>query len=201
MEGKIQRILLVGLITFGLASCELMGDILPEENLAANSEIGLGLYTIESGNHSSGSRISVFSNSKMVFEALFDSSAIYSTTNPSNQADINKLYGFSDCGAHHHTSSARFGWRWYENQMQIFAYAYNHGERITKFVASVPLNEKVIYSIEAKSDEYIFQVGKEQQTLFRDCSGGVQGYRLYPYFGGDEQAPQTINIWLSEVDN
>jgi len=25
------------------------------------------------------------------------------------------------------------------------------------------------------------------------------GYKLYPYFGGDEAAPHDINIWIKEL--
>ncbi|CAN5800256.1 hypothetical protein BH10BAC2_BH10BAC2_30820 [soil metagenome] len=35
---------------------------------------------------------------KIAFTAVFDSSYIYTTAIPGNQIDINKLYGFSDCG-------------------------------------------------------------------------------------------------------
>jgi hypothetical protein len=28
----------------------------------------------------------------------------------------------------------------------------------------------------------------------------AKGYRLYPYFGGDELAPHQINIWIKNLD-
>jgi len=26
----------------------------------------------------------------------------------------------------------------------------------------------------------------------------AEGYKLFPYFGGDESAPHTISIWMQE---
>lgn len=70
-------------------------------------------FLIKKGAHSSKPDPFTFTKKSSVrFSAVFDSSCIYKTVDPSNQADINKLYGFSDCGEHHLTNSARIGWRW-----------------------------------------------------------------------------------------
>jgi hypothetical protein len=63
---------------------------------------------------------------ELKFKVKFDSSAIYQTVASYNQGDINKLYGFSDNNLAHHNYSARFGRRWYNNALEIFAYNYNN---------------------------------------------------------------------------
>ena len=75
------------------------------------SACAMDSYVIEEGDHSSTSKVTLITATEMTFEAVFDDSAIYETVSESNQADINKLMGFSDCTSHHHSNSARFGWR------------------------------------------------------------------------------------------
>src|SRR5688500_5843243 len=62
---------------------------------------------------------------EMRFIALFDSSCIYTSSNPKNVFDINKLYGFSDCGSLHHENSARVGWLWNGKAIELHAYCYS----------------------------------------------------------------------------
>jgi hypothetical protein len=69
---------------------------------------------------------------ELKFIVRFDSSAIYTSFNPENQYDINKLYGFSDNGEQHHLYSARIGWRWSEGALHLFGYTYNNGIREEK---------------------------------------------------------------------
>lgn len=194
--------LVLWLILLVIASaCELLNEVNPNYGSAGDAEkAGLELFQIDGGDHSSTIAYRSFSGKKLTFEALFDSTAIYTTADPANQADINKLYGFSDCSSHHHTNSARFGWRWYNSEMQIFAYAYNEGERTSKYLATVPLNEKRVYNILVEDDSYIFQLNGKEVKINRSCSGEANGYKLYPYFGGDETAPKDIQVWLKEVE-
>ena len=87
-------------------------------------------YTIQKGEHFAKPKKvrGTFSNT-IEFDVVFDSSAIYQTPDPSDQADINKLLGFSDCGSSHMQNAARFGWRWYKDEIQILPYGYVKGER------------------------------------------------------------------------
>ena len=57
--------------------------------------------------------------SERKFVVKFDSTSIYNTLIPSNQYDINKLYGFSDNDSVHHLYSARFGWRWSDQARKL----------------------------------------------------------------------------------
>ena len=86
----------------------------------------------------------------------FDSSAIYNTSDPSNQYDINKLYGFSDNDSAHHLYSARFGWRWSDNALRIFAYVYNSGVRTSEELGTIQPGTENNCSIKVTDGHYIF---------------------------------------------
>jgi hypothetical protein len=149
------------------------------------------LYTIKKGHHDSTPvKLEWLEKNPLRFHAKFDSSAIYS-----GDGDINKLYGFSDCNSLHHENSARIGWRWSDNQLEIFAYTYAHGIRSYKKIKSVPLDTWVSYSIAAMPDRYRLCVGNECVDMERNtkCNTGMY-YILYPYFGGNKRAPHDITI-------
>ncbi|MCC9138232.1 hypothetical protein ACFSKU_14320 [Pontibacter silvestris] len=153
------------------------------------------VYTIKKGSHYATSNpLKRNSNSIIRFEATFDSTAVYKTQATENQGDINKLYGISDCNSPHQTNSARFGWRWLENRLEIHAYSYINGTRQSTYIGSVELGRASTYELELKDGLYVFTLDEKQVTLPRGCSGAGNGYQLYPYFGGDEAAPHEINI-------
>ena len=157
-------------------------------------------YTIPQGQHSTQSPFKFTESTVMRFEATFDNTAVYTTTDPNNQADINKLYGMSDCGSDHHSNSARFGWRWYENRLEIHAYTYHNKKRNTAYIASVQLEETNRYELAIGEREYIFRVNDTEVSMPRFCEGVTSlGYQLYPYFGGDETAPHTVTIRIKDL--
>jgi hypothetical protein len=157
------------------------------------------LYQIKKGQHSSKHGISTHSGMLLKFKARFDGSAVYETSSPMNQLDINKLYGVSDCNSHHQKNSARFGWRWHNGNLEIHAYVYNNGERRSQFITTVDLNKVYDYEIMLLEDAYVFKVNNEYKQLprIKKCKRGVF-YKLYPYFGGDETAPHDITIAIHE---
>jgi hypothetical protein len=138
--------------------------------------------------------------SELKFAVRFDSSAIYQTIDPGNQLDINKLYGFSDNNALHHDFSARFGWRWSDNALRLFAYVYNNGIQTNKELGTVAIGAENSCSIKVAGDKYIFTLNGKADTMPRaSTTAKAVGYKLYPYFGGDEFAPHTISIWIKEA--
>lgn len=135
--------------------------------------------------------------SRLAFKVKFDSSAIYKTVKSENQNDINKLFGFSDNNAAHHQYSARFGWRWSNNALRLFAYDYNHGVRSFKELGIVAIGKENDCSITVSGDKYVFSLNGVETTMPRASTTFVaEGYQLYPYFGGDEPAPHNISIWI-----
>ena len=157
---------------------------------------GFELFTIRAGQHSSISRNEAFTGSGIDITAAFDETAIYTLEETKDQADINKLIGFSDCTQHHQSESARIGWRWFNNELQILAYAYLEGDLNFELMGAIPLNSEIDMSIRATSNVYEFSgSGLQTVTLQRtsDCEAG-ENYWLWPYFGGDQVAPNDVNI-------
>jgi hypothetical protein len=169
------------------------------EQLTGEQEAGLTTYTIPAGEHyCTESGYQKMNVSSIKFRVLFDNSAVYETNAKENQADINKLYGVSDCGTSHQTNSARFGWVWNNNRLEIWAYAYADGQRQYRFVDTVSLNEFHQCEIAFTDSSYIFKVNNTVE-LPRSCKSKADGYKLYPYFGGDETAPHKVTIVIEDL--
>jgi hypothetical protein len=167
---------------------------------SSTSLSGFTQYIIRSGsNYCDQSAYKPVATTEMKFQVLFDSSAIYQTTKPENQYDINKLYGFSDNGMDHHQFSARFGWRWSDGALRLFAYVYNKGSWSEKEIGTVPIGAIISCSIKVNSDTYVFTMNDTTVTMPRmSTTPQAQGYQLYPYFGGDEAAPHEVRVWIRE---
>jgi hypothetical protein len=158
-------------------------------------------YTIPKGGQSSTpSSYKFYTNiPSLSFDVRFDSTAIYQTTNPSNQADINKLYGFADDNKAHWVSSARIGWRWFGNELQLLGYVYNDSVNVHQLITAVPLNKDIACSIQVNGSKYTLMANGKSIELPRTAkSTGGLGYRLYPFFGGDEMAPHEMYIQVRE---
>ncbi len=205
MKKNLLRGTAIALLSFTMA-CEEMTEVLPVETVEpgiAKAEGGQGIhkYVIREGEHHATLTYESIELENMKFKALFDSTAIYQTTDPVNQVDINKLYGLSDCNSYHHTNSARFGWRWYEGKLEIWAYCYENGEQTSAFVDTVSLNQFYDYKISFEKNKYIFQLNDKAIEMPRVCEDKARGYKLFPYFGGDEAAPKNISIWIEEMQD
>ncbi len=135
------------------------------------------------------------------FVAKFDSSAIYSTFFATNQLDVNKLYGFSDNNTDHHQFSARVGWAWYYNALHLFGYTYNNGERTIQQLGQYQIGQNINCRIQVDNGNknYLFTINGKTTAMPRAATTAKgSGYRLYPYFGGDEPAPHPVKIQISE---
>lgn len=158
-------------------------------------------YLIPKGSHYATENVyrSLHIN-KLMFSALFDSSCIYTTQSEWNAGDINKLYGFSDCNAGHHENSARFGWLWNGQSLEIHAYCYVGGMRQIKLMGIIPIGTPANMSISLEPGHYVFEMNGKTERMPRSCSSDyADGYQLYPYFGGDEAAPHEIRIRIKEL--
>lgn len=158
-------------------------------------------YLIAKGAHSSDKNsYKPVTTSEMKFVVKFDSSAIYQSVIPSNQLDINKLYGFSDNNQEHHLHSARIGWRWYDNQLELFGYVYNNGTFAYKYITAIPLKQEINCSIKVQGSSYLLTANGITITMVRGATTEqAVGYQLYPYFGGDEIAPHDIKIQVKDL--
>jgi hypothetical protein len=187
-------------IVLMLSSCSKNSE--PGDSMPPPSKYpGFKEYNIPQGsNYSQQNEYHAFRGPVLTFDAIFDSSAIYQTKYPINQADINKLYGVSDGNTHHQENSARFGWNWNGKEIQVHAYCYAGGIRENKFIGIADIGKPHKYSIKAEKNRYIFQFDDKIEYMKRVITDSIlNGYSLYPYFGGDETAPHNILIYLDET--
>ncbi|GEO09774.1 hypothetical protein [Segetibacter aerophilus] len=199
-----KNLVILSLVALSLASCEKKVDsiVAGMTNKSAPMKIGEFVqFTIPKGDQfSDRSTYSATNYQQQSFTVKFDSSAIYQTIIPANQYDINKLFGFSDNNAKHHEYSARFGWRWSDNSLQLFGYVYNNSVMSFKELGTAKIGAETQCSIRVDNDTYIFTLnGKETKMPRESKTATAEGYKLYPYFGGDELAPHLITLWIKEL--
>lgn len=178
--------------------CICMACVHPKKD-----ENGFIEYIIEKGSHHSNNLvIKSIDVEALNFIVKFDSSAVYTTTDLLNQLDINKLYGFTeDQLSSDHYNSARIGWRWYNNELQLLAYCYNKGTLEPEtIIKKVDIGKEIVCSIKKDSSHYIFNVdGSSVKVPRKSTSSRFTGNRLYPYFGGDEKAPHQVKILIKDL--
>lgn len=159
---------------------------------------GFTEYIIPAGKQfSNGTVANAINTADYRFQAYFDSTAIY-TLPAGDQQDINKLTGFADNGTTHLEYSARFGWRWSEGRLRLFGYVHNNGIIQEKQIGAIDIGKVYTCSIKVSGKSYLFAVdGLGTVTLPREAATVTgQGYRLFPYFGGNNVAPHEIHVWL-----
>jgi hypothetical protein len=155
-------------------------------------------YTIQQGSHSCDqSTFASVSGVTMSFIAKFDSSCIYTSIDPVNQWDINKLWGFNE-GLFSTANSARVGWNWRDGALRLRPYTHVNGiASIDPPEVIVPIGAEIPCSITVQGSAYIFVINGTTITMPRGISSSkFSGYQLYPYFGGDEVAPHLITILI-----
>ncbi|WP_192820787.1 hypothetical protein [Rufibacter sp. LB8] len=183
------------LISLFFASCSVE-DLVDKQDPAPVEE-GQE-FVIETGQHETVNPLKTLKKIKMVFEVRFDSTAIYTTKDPNNQSDVNKLFGMADCSSFHHLNSARFGWRWYQKKLELHAYSYKAGKITSTLISVIDLKKWYTCELTLADGKYVFKVNNKTIEQPRNCSGEGVGYQLYPYFGGDETAPHKIKIRIKE---
>jgi|SRR5215203_1487922 len=177
-----------------------------ERNTSKTATNTFTRYIIRQGAHDCDQRrIKQVSGTSMNFIAKFDSSAIYLAviTDYNHSYDMNKLWGFSE-GWNNHDNSARIGWRWLNNQLQLFAYVYVHGKLLRDpvsydppFIKTVAIGAEVNCSIAVSANSYIFTVdGIVVKTPRGTGAPKFSGYQQFPYFGGSLTAPHRITIYI-----
>lgn len=155
-------------------------------------------YTIPKGEHFAlESTFTEVRADTLEFEVTFDSSAIYQSTLPENQADWNKVFGFSDCQTFHQSNSARLGWRWTPNVgIELAAYTYQNDTREFMEIDTVQVGDTTRVRIIKFPNEYEFIVNDRPYIATRGCASDSVAYELYPYFGGDEAAHDTVRVYV-----
>lgn len=190
--------------------------VLDEISSAVNSTAitGYSLYTIYKGSQFCTPRtLKSVKTSEMKFYALFDNSALYNLNN-ADQYDINKLWGFSE-GFNNQYNSCRIGWAYHDgsfdgtneitqSKLRLFAYSYAKGKVYWKEIAIVPINTDIYCSIKLSGSLYNCSVTVNGITTSVTVPRGTtnktaSGYQQYPYFGGNQLAPQDIYIRIKPM--
>lgn len=161
---------------------------------------GFKKYKIRKNRHRSVCRVKATKKSNFKLQVIFDETAYYKSKDPINQYDINKLWGINDCGEHHMNCSIRFGWRYVEQNLELFWFKHEGGKFIFEKIKNIEINKPINLEIAILEGYYVITVDKISKYVSRPCSGDYMKYKLYPYFGGDEKAPHDINIKIKEMD-
>jgi hypothetical protein len=119
-----------------------------------------------------------------------------------DQLDINKLVGIGYLPGHH-THSARFGWRYWigRDDIELVAYCYVNGERITKHIGYLTIGETYGIGLYTTQTHYYFTLDDKDNNALADVevmhnNKGWFQYRLGIYFGGNKTAPREMHIKL-----
>jgi hypothetical protein len=173
-----------------------------EEKLETEAVTGTyTTYLIRKGSNFCDPRTtkSVTVSGEMRFAARFDQSAVYTTIDPVNQYDINKLWGFSE-GFNNQYNSARIGWAYNDGALRLYGYVYAKGVRYSKEITPVSIGSEIPCSIKLNGSSYILTANGVSVTLPRGTTTTkASGLQQYPYFGGDEKAPQDIRIQVKPL--
>jgi hypothetical protein len=193
------RIFIGALTVAIIVSCE-------EENLTElirdqNTDKQWITYIIPPNQNSSiNNGLSTFEDSILSFNVVFDSSCVYTSINPTNQFDWNKVAGFSDCNSLHQTNSLRVGWRYRHTLgIELAAYQYTNGIRSFTIIDTVQILDTAHITLLRLLD-YETTVNSRTAKTSRHCPDKPTAYMLFPYFGGNETAQDTVRIhvqWLN----
>jgi hypothetical protein len=193
---SVSRILCVVAMFLGLMACSKSDSIV---EAPGNAEYRA--YIIPKGQHyAAGNNFRILEKRSLHFKVRFDSSCIYSTVLSENASDINKLYGFSDCGSNHQENSARFGWVWNGRAIELHAYCYTEGSRVSKSLGTVSIGQETELWLVAEPGKYVFTMGGKNEVMKRTCSSEQDAaYLLFPYFGGNEVAPHDVKVFIKDL--
>jgi len=159
-------------------------------------------YTIKKGSHYSGFHLSPFYDKNIAkYEVVFSKSCIYDLQNQ-DQYDVNKLFGLSY--GYHHIDSVRFGWRADGDKIEISAYCYRDGERLIKEMCHIDIDKPYLFEIKNIGSYYELELKDESSGFFsyaRIAKPAIikLGYRLFPYFGGNQIAPHEMEILMRKI--
>jgi hypothetical protein len=160
-------------------------------------EDGFTVYRIEKGQHDSGNRVDVTTRETVAYEVQFTESCLYEI--PSDDSlDVNKLFGLSDASSHSN-HSARFGWRAKGNQIEIMTYVRRSGNIVTRPIGIVSPGQTACYTINILPDYYLFRFESTIDTIRRTSQFNGMRYHLWPYFGGNNPAPHTMEIYMKRM--
>ena len=138
-------------------------------------------------------------NRFLKYQVLFDNTCKYEIPKE-DQEDINKLFGYT-LGFNHHKDSARFGWFYQDKTIHLHAYVYDNGVRKSKLIKNLDLNTQYVLTLVDEGNNWLFSVDDGWSVIGsvkipKSCEFKY-GYKLWPYFGGNNTAPHDITIQMN----
>ncbi len=164
-------------------------------------------YTIKKGKHFCNftwSRLCLRFNTSLAFKCIFSNNCKYDLQD-SNQFDVNKLYGLGWGFKGPLYNSYRIGWRYnaIKDKIELFLFIQENKTRTLKYLDAVELNQEfTVRMIVDNNNLLVYLYLQGQQTItasYQFKSIGKILYRCFPYFGGDQTAPDTMNIFIKEI--
>ena len=165
-------------------------------------------FTISEGGHD-GSPKSVVAmetdtsfDRQLSFDAYFHGDARYTSVDPVNQYDWNKLMGLTS--SDHQYNSIRLGWRYNpdEDAIDLGYYGYLNGVRQMHELATVPFERWVPVTLQFSTTGTTATadgVSASESGVVDTTAGGATFIMQTAYFGGDEVAPHDIHIDVRNI--
>lgn len=113
-----------------------------------------------------------------------------------DQSDINKLFGVGYW--FHHRNSARIGWRYFNDRIELHYYCYVNGNRITGLLGYASMNKPVTVQYTYTKTAYVFECNGNLFSILHSGHGRF-GYLLGTYFGGNRKAPHEMRIYMKRA--
>ncbi|MBS2025237.1 MAG: hypothetical protein JST92_22785 [Deltaproteobacteria bacterium] len=139
---------------------------------------------------------------RVSFQVQFDANTAYTTSNPGDQSDCNKVMGISIVRIHE--DSIRLGWAFdpKTNKMQLSFYGYYNGNRMIQPMLQVPLGQWV--PVEIKLNDQGMSVRAGAQYVEKKVDLGWKGLTTSTilrtaYFGGEETAPHDMDVRVKDI--
>ncbi|MGZ5303780.1 MAG: hypothetical protein ACXWDO_06700 [Bacteroidia bacterium] len=169
------------------------------------------IYTIKKGRHFASwllLRWPFFFGDVMSRKVIFTKSCRYKI-GPEDQHDWNKLFGFT-LGWKPLLHSVRFGWRYRPDfdMIEIGYYLHVNGAKRYRSIIYCTVGELVKLKISTKEvkttdepfslTEVFFQLDQYKTSVILYVPYKKYGFKLFPYFGGNQAAPHTIQISITK---
>ncbi len=135
------------------------------------------------------------------FIANFDSNCEY-IINPEDQLDINKLYGISF--GHHLKNSFRVGWTYNPNKkvIELWAFLHQDSKMSWEYLGDTIVEKNTKFNIQFRRNinTIVINWGDNQKEIITyKFPENKLGYYLFPYFGGTQPSPNTLNIKIEQI--
>jgi hypothetical protein len=167
-------------------------------------------YTIKKGKHYSsaglferigsiGSRVN-----RLAVTFRFSAECWWAPPRNSDDHDLNKLCGIG-YGLNHHKNSVRLAWvPDFDNpgKIQIYGYIYDElpgDNHLSQYIMTVQTGTIYTGVITNTGDRYDFLLGGAAVSMPNTHKDPGLSFRLFPYFGGNNTAPQDMVIELDMI--